>query len=112
MSLKKDGVVVACEQCEYASNDKRDSFDVIVPLSDTETGLHGIARLRCTVSPSTHQVELNEWKGATGEPVQTSAVMNKRVRGALSFIADHRVCGNQHICPSQVVEIVEKRSRT
>lgn len=60
MSLKKHGVIVSCEYCEYQTRGGVDSFDVRVPLSNIGSGTKGIARLRCSVSSSRHEVALKQ----------------------------------------------------
>lgn len=110
MSLKKNGIVVACEHCQCVSDDKLGSFDVLVPVSDSETGVSGTARLWCSVTAKEHRIELKEWNDVAGTPVRASAVAEGRVKNALGFVADRRICGNRHICPSKVVEIVEKQT--
>ncbi len=111
MRLKKYGVVVECERCKCVSDDRQGCFEVTVPLSDIETDIEGVARLRCSVSPEHHKVELEEWIDASGRPLRPSKKMGIRVLSALSFVEERRVCGNQAICPSEVVRIVEKHSR-
>ncbi|MGD8620163.1 MAG: hypothetical protein PVH54_13375 [Gammaproteobacteria bacterium] len=104
MELKKQGVILDCEQCKCASC-KGGSFEVTVPVCDTETGIHAAARLHCTVCPAYHEVELVEWHaaGSTGPPGKVLP----RIAAALGFVADHRICGNRHICPQEVIRIVE-----
>lgn len=110
MRLKKYGVIVGCEKCKCIADDSQGSFEVTVPLSDIETDIEGAARLRCSVSPEHHKVELEEWIDPSGRPLKPSIKMGKRLLSALGFVEDHRVCGNQAICPSEVVRIVEKHS--
>lgn len=110
MGLSKYGVTVGCEHCECVSGDDTGRFDVVVPVSDRESGLHGTARLRCTVSATTHSVDLVNWRDAIGGPLQAGAA-GERLREALRFVADRRICGNQRICPSRVVAIVAEQGR-
>ncbi len=58
MNLKKHGVTVDCEHCRCASSDGCGGYDVTVPVSDSETGIAGTAKLHCVVSPEHHLVEL------------------------------------------------------
>lgn len=111
MRLKQYGVVVGCERCKCVSDDRQGSFEVTVPLSDIETDIEGVARLRCSVSSEHHKVELEEWIDPSGQPLRPSKTMGERLLSALGFVEEHRVCGNQAICPPDVVRIVEKQSR-
>ena len=110
MKLKKHGIIVECEHCLCISSDDRGAFDVTVPIIDSETGISGPARLRCTVSPERHAVELLEWQDVNRHPTPSTENLQQRVSAALTFVADHQVCGNRKICPSEVILIVEKNS--
>jgi hypothetical protein len=111
MILKKYGVAVDCGRCEYASGNSRGSFEVTVPVSDTATGTAGTAKLLCSVSSERHAVELKEWNDAGTHPIRPSSETQRRLFAALDHVASHRICGNRQICPSEVVQIVEKLSR-
>ena len=108
MILKKLGVVVDCGRCEYASSNIRGSFEVTVPLSDSATGTEGTAQLLCSISSERHEVELKEWSDSETRPVSPSSEIKQRLFAALSHVANHRICVNRKICPSEVVQIVEK----
>lgn len=110
MSLKKCGVVVGCERCEIASSNGRGSFEVMVPLSDIATGIKGTAKLLCSVTSEHHEVELKEWNDSGTHPILPSSEIQQRLGAALAHVANHRICGNRKICPSEVVQIVEKQS--
>jgi hypothetical protein len=111
MILKKCGVVVDCGRCEYASSISRGSFEVTVPVSDTATGTEGTAKLLCCVSSERHEVELKEWNDPGTHPIRPSPEIKQRLFAALDHVASHRICGNRKICPSEVVQMVEKHSR-
>ena len=108
MSLKKHGVIVDCEHCKYASTNGCGGFDIIVPVSDSEARITGTAKLHCTVCTEYHRVELTEWQDANRHPIQPSDNLQQRVSATLAFVADHRVCGNRNICPSEVIRIVDE----
>jgi len=110
MGLKKHGVMVGCEHCKCASTNGYGGFDIIVPVSDSETGITGTAKLHCTVSTECHRVELTEWQDANRHPIQPSDNLQQRVSATLTFVADHRVCGNRNICPSEIIRIVDENS--
>ena len=112
MSLKKHDVIVACEQCRFRSSNSGGSFDVTVPLKDARSGIKGIARLQCTVSSDRHDLELREWLDDEQQSITPSANIEKRVLLLLDDAADHRICGNRHLCPPEVVRAVEKQNRS
>ena len=110
MRLKKHGITVDCEYCIYTSSDNRGAFDITVPIIDSETGISGPAKLRCIVSPNRHSVELLEWHSFNLHPIQFIERLQERVSATLTFVADHKICGNRNICPSKVIHIVEENS--
>jgi len=109
MSVKKYGLTVTCEQCRYVTAHDADTFDVAVPIDDAETGVHGVARLRCSVSPTGHCIELDAWTDADEQPAELPPELRQRLNATLDFAAEHRLCGNRHLCPAAVVEIVKTR---
>ena len=111
MNIKKDGCIVKCEHCQCVSHDGHGGFDVQVPICADDNDITGTARLHCAVSAEHHRVELVDWKGADNQPVTPPKEIQQRLSAALEFVADHRVCGNQKICPSAVIEIVEKHGK-
>ncbi|MCU7918253.1 MAG: hypothetical protein KZQ95_07820 [Candidatus Thiodiazotropha sp. (ex Epidulcina cf. delphinae)] len=108
MNIKKDGCIVKCEHCQCVSNNGRGGFDVQVPICADDNGIAGTARLHCAISAERHRVELVNWKDTDDHTVTPPKEIQKRLATALDFVADHRVCGNQKICPAEVIEIVEK----
>jgi hypothetical protein len=111
MSLKKHDVVVHCEHCTYQSSEGLGTFDVTVPLNDGRSGMNGIARLRCTVEPDRHEVDLKEWQDDKLQPIEPPAEIKMRLSQVLDFVAEKRVCGNRNICPASVVRIVERQKQ-
>ena len=111
MDLKNSGIDVDCGRCEYTSHDGRESFEVVVPLSDAETGTDGIATLLCSVSAGRHDVKLKQWLDPQGNLIQPSAEIQQRISAVLDSLADQQMCGNYQICPADVVRIVEELSR-
>jgi hypothetical protein len=110
MGIKKHGIIVDCKHCEYTSSDDPGAFDITVPIIDSETGVSGPARLHCSVSAKRHVVELLEWHDFNHHPTESVESLRQRVSATLGFVADRQVCGNRKICPSEVVQIVEKNS--
>ena len=105
--MKKNGITVDCRQCEYLSSGQGGDFVVTVPISDSETGASGEARLRCRVTRRAHAVELLEWNGLKQPGARPSDNLRQRVSSALGFIETKRFCGNCNICPEEVSRIVE-----
>lgn len=110
MGLKKNGITVDCDHCKYISSDDRGAFDITVPIIDSETGVSGPARLRCSVSAEQHAVELREWDDSKHQPTESIESLKQRVSDTLGFVADLKVCGNLKICPAEVIRIVEKNT--
>jgi hypothetical protein len=109
MELRKYGVEIACEQCQLIRGDSAGDFDIVVPVSIGDTGIAGTARLHCAVAGDRHQVELVGLREAGGRAIQPSPEAMEKISAALESVARHRVCGNQHICPPDVVRIVAGR---
>ena len=108
MELKKQGIAIDCMNCHCAASDGCGGFDVAVPLTDGEIGTSGTAILHCTVTPACHHVELQEWNDTGFHSISPSAELRPRISAALDFVAEHRLCGNRRICPSEVIRIVEE----
>ena len=107
MGLQKNGIMVDCAHCSCASSDASGCFDVVVPISDAETGIIGNAKLHCVISAESHGVELVEWQGVGNCPDESMQGIRDRLLTALDFVADQRICGNSRICPAEVVRIVK-----
>lgn len=111
MELKKQGILIDCKNCKFASSDGCGSFEVIVPLGDSETGFVGTAKLHCTVSSARHQVEFEDWHDPVLRATRPSVKIQPRLSAALTFVAEHRLCGKCNICPSEVTRIVDEHAR-
>lgn len=111
MSVKKCGVELFCESCEYLRDSQDGGFEIDVPVSMGDGGLSGMARLHCVVSSERHCVELIELLDAESRTVHPSSEDLEQVSAALDFVGQHRICGNQRICPPDVVRIVKAQSR-
>ena len=86
-------------------------FDIAVPLSEPGSSTAGWATLHCSVSPGQPRVALGSWQGPSGQPVTSGEVTQRRIDAALEFVATHRICGSRHLCPSEVVDIVDRVNR-
>ena len=106
--MNRHGVTIDCASCQFAASHNEDSFDVIVPVADEGGDLAGKAKLRCRVSSQTHVVEMAEWHCREAPVIQAGSDLDRRLRDVLDFIAEKRLCGNRSLCPSQVVDVVEK----
>ncbi len=111
MSLRKKEFIVYCEHCKCGKSDGGAEFVVTVPVRDNLSGLKGTARLRCSVSSSRHNVDLEQWIGDDSQPIQPSADVEKRLLHVVDYVAEKRVCGNRHICPPDVIRAVEQQNR-
>ena len=112
MSINRANVRIECSQCEFASSAGAGSFDVIVPVNDAATGIAGLAELHCTVGADLHTVELTEWRNDQGQIIEPSEDLRHRLTDTLGFVAERRVCGNRHLCPTEVVRVVKEVEAT
>jgi len=110
MNSKSHGIVIDCKHCKYISGNENGGFDVSVPIKDKDTGIAGSAELHCTISKHHHVVELNQWHDADHHSIQASENLLNRLTATLVSFADQRICGNCNICPSEVIQIVEKQN--
>ena len=109
MELRKYGVEIACEQCRLTRGDSAGDFDIVVPVSMGDSGVAGTARLHCAVSGDRHEIELTALRDGSDRAIEASPEALEKLSAALQSVARHRICGNQHICPSDVVRIVAGR---
>jgi len=112
MSIKRHNLAIDCSQCQFRSASGGGSFDVVVPVSDTETGTAGPAKLHCSVTLELHAVELTEWRDEQGQIIEPPDELRHRLSEALGFVAERRICGNHRLCPTEVVRVVEQASAT
>ena len=105
--LKKENVIINCDQCLCIKNGQDGSFCVSVPVHDEVTGLSGKASIQCSVSPDSHQVTLENWQDHNKQQIHADRDLRQRVLSAMRMVEKRKVCGNSNICPSEVVQIVE-----
>ncbi|MET0106204.1 MAG: hypothetical protein ABW072_13835 [Sedimenticola sp.] len=108
MGLKRNGIIIKCENCCCILNDGKGAFDVEVPISDKQTDTTGEAVLHCVVSHDQHVVELKDWKDSEDHSSVPPRNIQMRLSEALEFVSGNRICGNQKLCPVEVVRIAEK----
>ena len=112
MSVKKCGVELFCESCKYLRDSQDGGFEIDVPLSMGDGELSGMAKLHCVVSSERHRVELIELLDAESRTVHPSSEDLAQVSAALDFVGQHCICGNQRICPPEIVRVVKARGRS
>ncbi|MDJ0832857.1 MAG: hypothetical protein QNJ69_04990 [Gammaproteobacteria bacterium] len=108
MSIKRSGISIDCAHCQFIDDGDNGDFDVQVPLADDDTGLAGIATLQCKITPQNHQVAMIDWHDADARSIDPPAALQDRLDGVLAYIERRRVCGNEKICPPDVIRIVEQ----
>jgi hypothetical protein len=111
MKLGGGSVVLDCEHCRCVSSDGCGGFDVTVPISADGNGIAGTAKLHCVVSVERHRVELVSWNGARHHSTELAEAIQQTLLMTLDQVAERRICGSRHICPSEVISIVEERAR-
>ncbi len=110
MSLQKNEIMVDCKRCKFASSNDAGSFVVTVPLQDLKTGGCQTAILRCAVSADHHDIEFQGWEDELNSSASFSADLPTRMASVLSYVARIRICGNAKLCPSEVVQAVQRFS--
>ncbi|MES9937279.1 MAG: hypothetical protein ABW153_12605 [Sedimenticola sp.] len=108
MGLKRNGIIVKCENCCCILNDGIGAFDVAVPIRDEQTDTAGEAVLHCAMSHDQHVVVLKDWKNSEDHSSSPPRNIQTRLSEALEFVSENRICGNQKLCPAEVVRIAEK----
>ena len=110
--MKKHGIAIDCANCQFIASQSKGSFDVIVPVADEASELAGQATLHCRVSSQTHIVELAKLHCPMAPMIEKGSELDRRLTDALEFVAEKRLCGSRSLCPTEVVELVEKTNRT
>ena len=110
--MKKHGIAIDCANCQFIASHSTGDFAVSVPVTDEASELAGQATLHCRVSSQAHDVELAKLHFPEASMAATDRELDRRLTGALEFVAEKRLCGNRSLCPTEVVELVEKATRT
>lgn len=105
--MEKFGIIVYCKQCRYLAQGETGEFDISVPVKDMQTSEVGEANLCCKVTAQQHQVKFNSWSNQSGQ-ITPSQNQQQRLLNTLDYVAKQCICGNQHICPHEIVDIVAK----
>lgn len=111
MSLTNHSINIDCKHCKCDAVNADNSIDVEVPISELNKDRAGTAILHCVISAQSHQVELKRWTDEDGHDVIPTEDIQERLLKTLNLVASKRVCGNSHICPSEVVRFVETHGR-
>ena len=108
--MKSEGIEVKCPDCELIQTTTSGKFEISVPIADLSTGSSAAARLKCSVNKDVHEIELARWRDE--DPYcNANPELKKRLQRVLVKLANQRVCGNQNICPVDIVELVERIAR-
>ncbi|OGT89842.1 MAG: hypothetical protein A2286_13685 [Gammaproteobacteria bacterium RIFOXYA12_FULL_61_12] len=107
MSLIKEKVRLDCESCRYCGDCDTDSFQLEVPIEDELTGLKGIAWIVCEVSGPKHRISLVHFRDLSGQDLILDEGQRQRLENILSLVAEKKICGNENLCPRDVVERVQ-----
>ncbi len=110
MTIKKYDIEVDCRHCICSASDTNNSFEVTVPVCDVKTGNCKNAILFCAISLNQHKVEFKGWQDPADNSERLPEELNARLNDLLAFIEDHKTCGNENICPADVVQIVKRLS--
>ena len=103
MPLKKLQMRLDCEHCRFAgcNPDDPNAFYVRVAIEDERAHNSASALIECKVEKQCHQLQLVELGSEAG------AIDRDRLERALEVVAEQRLCGNNRICPAEIVRIVE-----
>lgn len=108
MEIRHQDITVTCSQCAHTASDDEGNFDIVVPLQDVKSGVTGPARMRCTVSPERHRVDLMDWEHPNHQSSTLDRDLEQRTSALLDLIAKEKICGHRNICPQTIVAFVEK----
>jgi hypothetical protein len=108
MSISKNGLIIECESCQCLRENGDNGFDISVPIIDSQNGLKGIAKIKCEINSESHIVMLSDLHDADAQDIALSTDLEQRINKALNYVADHKVCGNRNICPTEITQIVKK----
>jgi len=101
--VKKQQINIDCERCRFAGCSGEDPhvFYVRVDIEDEQSHQGTSALLECKVEPNAHYIRPLEIGGEAG------AIDPDRLEQALETVAARRLCGNNRICPAEIVDIVK-----
>lgn len=109
MPLTKEKVRLDCENCRYCGEWGSNSFELEVPVEDGITGLKGQARIACEVAAGGHRITLIHFHDLAGNEQPLDTEQRRRLDSLLQLVAEKELCGNERLCPKQVVDRVQAR---
>ncbi|MBU0500499.1 MAG: hypothetical protein KJ558_06445 [Gammaproteobacteria bacterium] len=112
MSLTKEKVRLDCESCRYCGDCDAGSFELEVPIEDQLTGLKGNARILCEVSATGHRVTLAHFRDPAGIELLLDEGQRQRLESLLHLIAEKKICGNEGLCPKEIVDRVQSSTHS
>jgi len=103
MPLSKLQITIACENCSFQGTSSNDphAFFVRVGIKDEKNSRGSTAMIECRVDEHSHDVRLVDLDEDTG-------IDRERLEEALKIVSEKRLCGNNRICPAEIVRIVEQ----
>ncbi|MCP4235236.1 MAG: hypothetical protein GY770_16915 [Aestuariibacter sp.] len=107
MSKTNANIRIDCKSCQYLSDANDSGFEISVPVNDDVTGFSGSAILHCVVNNDNHIIRLRELI-ADSSSIPPSATLLRRLNATLNVLAEKRLCGNHHICPSEVLQVINE----
>ena len=104
--MRVDDVDLSCQGCMMREQPQiaDGSFLVRVPVVVDERSLW--ATLRCRVTEAGHEIELEMLTDDGGAALSPSDEESAKVLRAVERLADLRLCGNERLCPEQVIRMV------
>ena len=104
--MRFDDVDLSCQGCMMREQPQiaDGSFYVRVPVVVDEHPFQ--ATLRCRVTDSGHEIELEMVTDDAGGAVSPSEEEREKLLRAVERLADIQLCGNERLCPDQVIQVV------
>ena len=104
--MRFDDVDLSCQGCVLREQPQISdgSFYVRVPVE--VDGCRFEATLRCRVTEGGHEIELEMLTGEAGTVVEPDEALEAKLMHAVERLADLRLCGNERLCPEQVIRMV------
>lgn len=104
--MKLDDVNLSCQGCTLREQPQISdgSFYVRVPLAVDGTLYQ--ATLHCRITDAGHEIELEMLSDEVDRPVMPDPMLEEKLDRAIGRITDLRLCGNERLCPEQVIRMV------
>ena len=111
MFINKEGYSLGCEKCRCHEETDGNNIEIKVPVTDLETGRKGMAFIDCELIGKKHELTLTRIEGPDGFEMQLSDEARMRLNRLLEILAKDRLCGNDRICPEQIVQFVRSHNQ-